>query len=951
MKFHKLFLLSASAALLSAGCSDDFLSDDNNGWINDGAIRFNIQESGISTRSGGTELKTINHINSQLTVSKGDSIWFHFYSTENTEFSSASENTRSMPISAADFDKFELSARVCNGSDATSESSRFFFNGETFTVKGSSATPEDGSIYYWPQSDALNFYGYCDMSVLQPTTGHKRALNISDNDLSKSKITFDYAVPTDNQPDAVRNDADIQPDFMLTTLNHSKAKVQAEKKDPTLSFWHPLAGIAITVGELKHHTPTRIEIKGLYSRGTCTFDCNGAANDKFYSSKWDINKSAGSTTYIQNNLRDMEIPGISGTALCPPFLVLPHAQIPEDATIKVYFENEEPREVSLAKLGVSLEAGKILNLKLSLKDEQYPPVENLQGMAGNNTLTLSWEDPIFKDNRLKEYIHQVGVRIKVSQYPTGDDSVIYEYIAPYDASKRQFPNPEELIWSKIFEQGIDTYNNDNFHCVVTPVYYNEDDNELHSGEESFIDLGRKNTNTIVGFYIPEGGLLDDDDVAAYEWFISNYKGNARIVTKDNILEEQKKGMNVVWFSCGVSLSNNKTQMHVNPNQGNEDYSEVRDANAIITNAENDELFKNCHDYNYMMSNRDELRRRFLDEKDAILKRPNKFSGLYNDPNSGAIKSTNPDNYVSQADEKAIADFYRRGGNLLLTSFAITKIYEFHVVPDNNFRDWNEGDDYPTTPHYSQFGDGYLPHRPNLINFNEVKQPSMWFIRADFGGRNNNNHPIFAGIDKNNAAAPLFKTTREFFTENIYDLPDDGNQNAWRYSGDSNDPYGSYWIAASRKVTMFPLLSMDSFVCENNNVVWDFTGSAFPIGDGNSSMEKVEAECNARFLATWGQLSDTSVGVAIEFYPGKTHVNSDGSAIHHSGTHYVNTTHGRCICIGLGAYEFNNGTKYSRGANILNKYQTNVQQLTQNIIEYLNSADDNVKAPGYGRGRR
>ena len=93
--------------------------------------------------------------------------------------------------------------------------------------------------------------------------------------------------------------------------------------------------------------------------------------------------------------------------------------------------------------------------------------------------------------------------------------------------------------------------------------------------------------------------------------------------------------------------------------------------------------------------------------------------------------------------------------------------------------------------------------------------------------------------------------------------------------------------------------------EDYNCLWDCN----IYGKGNQAdvIKNFEVTTNSLVLATWGHVRDHCVAGLVEFY--------------------ANTEHGRCIANGFAAYEWNQNS----GAN---PYQSNVEQLTASILNYL-----------------
>ena len=96
--------------------------------------------------------------------------------------------------------------------------------------------------------------------------------------------------------------------------------------------------------------------------------------------------------------------------------------------------------------------------------------------------------------------------------------------------------------------------------------------------------------------------------------------------------------------------------------------------------------------------------------------------------------------------------------------------------------------------------------------------------------------------------------------------------------------------------------------EDHNALWDINPYWNEAGNPAPNCVKwFENTTNSLVLAVWGQVLDHCIAGMVDFNP--------------------NSTHGRCIAMGLAAYEWNQNS----GPNI---YQHNVEQLTTNILNYL-----------------
>ena len=95
--------------------------------------------------------------------------------------------------------------------------------------------------------------------------------------------------------------------------------------------------------------------------------------------------------------------------------------------------------------------------------------------------------------------------------------------------------------------------------------------------------------------------------------------------------------------------------------------------------------------------------------------------------------------------------------------------------------------------------------------------------------------------------------------------------------------------------------------EDHNSMWDLNSYSYT-APGDNVVEKFQNENSVRILATWGHVTDFCCAGMIEFYPTPEYK-------------------GRCIAIGLAAYEWNQNS----GSNV---YQDQIELLTSNILRYL-----------------
>ncbi|WP_243348245.1 DUF4960 domain-containing protein [Parabacteroides sp. FAFU027] len=141
----------------------------------------------------------------------------------------------------------------------------------------------------------------------------------------------------------------------------------------------------------------------------------------------------------------------------------------------------------------------------------------------------------------------------------------------------------------------------------------------------------------------------------------------------------------------------------------------------------------------------------------------------------------------------------------------------------------------------------------------------WTINANIGGiYNHNSDPLFAGMT----------SSADFF-------PNSG--------------------------PTFPLIGPGQR--EDHNSMWDLNSYGYSIpAAGPNVVKAFETENNATVMATWGHVTDFCCAGIVYFHPTVSYK-------------------GKCICIGVAAYEWNQNTN-------VNLYQSNIEKLTKNAIDIL-----------------
>lgn len=101
--------------------------------------------------------------------------------------------------------------------------------------------------------------------------------------------------------------------------------------------------------------------------------------------------------------------------------------------------------------------------------------------------------------------------------------------------------------------------------------------------------------------------------------------------------------------------------------------------------------------------------------------------------------------------------------------------------------------------------------------------------------------------------------------------------------------------------------------EDHNCMWDLNSYGFTPADGENVVVAFEKKTTSVVLSTWGHVLDYCCGGIVEFLP-------------------TDNIKGRMLCIGLSAYEFNQNSGR-------NAYQSNIEKLTKNCIDYLAAQSD------------
>ena len=256
-------LLSASLGLwLGVSCQDDITTGQSLPLGDE--IQFSIASDSIGeNQSVGTVSRSASRVSTHfLTVIGEDSLYLEVKEEENNRpFYTATEDTVESRGASYDntnkpLDSFFLTAFLEDGAQ--------FMKDEE--VKKNGNDWEYSPIKYWPQNQAVHFFGY----GLSKSTG---TLGNHDYDLKNGyKHTFSYTMPAATDE---KKDAEYQPDLIVAiTPNQTKQSINGKVM---MSFKHALSAIVFKVGEVPNETKLKsISFSGLYASGTGKIDQTNA---------------------------------------------------------------------------------------------------------------------------------------------------------------------------------------------------------------------------------------------------------------------------------------------------------------------------------------------------------------------------------------------------------------------------------------------------------------------------------------------------------------------------------------------------------------------------------------------------------------------------------------------------------------------------------------------------
>lgn len=268
-------LLSASLGLwLGVSCQDDITTGQSLPLGDE--IQFSIASDSIGeNQSVGTVSRSASRVSTHfLTVIGEDSLYLEVKEEENNRpFYTATEDTVESRGASYDTEKQPLKSFFLT---AFLEDGAQFMKDEE--VKKNGNDWEYSPIKYWPQNQAVHFFGYARSKENGTLDNHNYTRDEKNGSYTH---TFDYTMPS--------GDATNQPDLIVAiTPNQTKQSINGKVM---MSFKHALSAIVFKVGEVPNETKLKsITFSGLYASGTGQIDQTSTIT-------W--SEHSGSGTYAQ----------------------------------------------------------------------------------------------------------------------------------------------------------------------------------------------------------------------------------------------------------------------------------------------------------------------------------------------------------------------------------------------------------------------------------------------------------------------------------------------------------------------------------------------------------------------------------------------------------------------------------------------------------------------------
>ena len=453
-------LLSASLGLwLGVSCQDDITTGQSLPLGDE--IQFSIASDSIGeNQSVGTLSRSASRVSTHfLTVIGEDSLYLEVKEEENNRpFYTATEDTVESRGASYDNTKKPLTSFFLT---AFLEDGAQFMKDEVVTKTDNGW--EYSPVKYWPQNQAVHFFGYA-RSMDKGTLGnHAYAM---DEENGSYTHTFDYAISSCN--------ATEQPDLIVAiTPDQTKQSINGKVM---MSFKHALSAIVFKVGEVPNETKLKsITFSGLYASGTGKIDQTNAIT-------WSAH--AGSGTYTQTFDMDVTDRNADGTKTetvvstkdqetC--FMMIPQEFDTDAAKITFSFAigtngKDYTVEMPLEDILDEWEANKLYTFTIKLPDDVKVEVNETFEQGGNVKKDVYISNPSVS----KIYVRATVVGCWVNA--KGD--ALASWIAPDNISATapagadgEFVLPDG--WSDKWIVG-----NDGYYYYKNPISYGEATTEL-----------------------------------------------------------------------------------------------------------------------------------------------------------------------------------------------------------------------------------------------------------------------------------------------------------------------------------------------------------------------------------------------------------------------------------------------------------------------------------------
>lgn len=442
-------LLSASLGLwLGVSCQDDITTGQSLPLGDE--IQFSIASDSIGeNQSVGTVSRSASRVSTHfLTVIGEDSLYLEVKEEENNRpFYTATEDTvESRGASYGDLNSFFLTAYLEDGAQ---------FMKDTYVEKKDGAWSYS-PVKYWPQNQAVHFFGYARSMEKGTLSNHQYAM---DKEKGSYTHTFDYTISScsaTEQPDLI---VAITPDQTKQSIN---GKVM-------MSFKHALSAIVFKVGEVPDETKLKsISFSGLYASGTGKIDQTNAIT-------WSGHAGSGTYTQTFKNIPLTDEQGeetkISTKDDETCFMMIPQT-FKEDATITFKFAigpnggKDYTVSMNLNEILEKWEASKLYTFTIKLPDHV-----DVEVIEGNFTQGSNVKENVYISN---EGVSKIYVRATVvGCWVNAKGDALASWIAPDNISATYSTSDDGKFelpdgWSNKWIVG-----NDGYYYYKDPISYGE----------------------------------------------------------------------------------------------------------------------------------------------------------------------------------------------------------------------------------------------------------------------------------------------------------------------------------------------------------------------------------------------------------------------------------------------------------------------------------------------